>query len=70
MTFIRTILKPNMWIRQNYSSPTLTLMHMKLGPKIFTKISIPNNHPSGIKTGRNSKVLKMFKDEAGGNQIV
>ena len=28
-------------IRQNYSSPTLTLSHMKLRPKIFTKISTP-----------------------------
>ena len=30
----------------------------------------PTNHPSGIKTGTNSKVLGMFKDEAGGKQIV
>ena len=30
----------------------------------------PSNHPSGIKTGLNSKVLVMFKDEAGGKQIV
>ena len=65
---------------QNYSSPTLTLSHMKLRPKIYTKISTlrngfdtsdyPTNHPSGIKTGLNSKVLGMFKDEAGGKQIV
>ena len=27
--FITTILKSNMGIRQNYSSPTLTLSHMK-----------------------------------------
>ena len=38
MTFITTILKLNMGITQNYSSPTLTLSHMKLRPKIFTKI--------------------------------
>ena len=49
---------------------------------IFTKISTtdiekrfdtsdyPTNHPSGIKTGLNSKVLGMVKDEAGGKQIV
>ena len=55
---------------------------MKLKPKIFTKISTQTfekrfdtsdyqtNHPSGIKTGLNSKVLGMFKDEAGGKQIV
>ena len=30
----------------------------------------PTNHPSGIKTGLNSKVLGMFKDEAGGKKIV
>ena len=67
-----------MVIRQNYSSPTPTLSLMKLGPKIFTKISTPilrkrfdtsdypSNHSSGIKTGLNSKVHGMFKDEAGG----
>ena len=30
----------------------------------------PSNHPSVIKTGLNSKVLGMFKDEAGGKQSV
>ena len=71
-----------MEITPNYSSPTLTLWLMKLGPKIFTKISTPDiekrfdtsdypiNNLSGIKTGLNSKVLGMFKDEAGGKQIV
>ena len=55
---------------------------MKLRPKLFTKISTPDiekrfdtsdyptNHSSGIKTGLNSKVLRMFKVEAGGKQIV
>ena len=38
---ITTILKVNMRITQNYSSPTLTLSLMKLRPKIFTKISTP-----------------------------
>ena len=67
-----------MGMRQNYSSPTPTLSHMKLRPKLFTKISTPDiekrfdtsdyptNHPSGIKTRLNSKVLGMFKDEACG----
>ena len=41
MTFITTILNPNIGIRENYSSPTPTLSHIKLGPKIFTKISTP-----------------------------
>ena len=36
---ITTLLKLNIGITQNYSSPTLTLSHMKLTPKIFTKIS-------------------------------
>ena len=30
----------------------------------------PTSHPSGIKTGLNSKVLGMFKDDGGGKQIV
>ena len=34
-------IKPSMRIRQNYSSPTPTLSHMKLRPTIFTKISTP-----------------------------
>ena len=38
--------------------------------KRFDTSDYPNNHPSGIKTGLNSKVLEMFKDEAGGKQIV
>ena len=36
----------------------------------FDTSDYPTNHPSGIKTGLNSKVLGMFKDEAGGKQIV
>ena len=71
-----------MGITPNYSSPTLTLSLMKLGPKTFYKDINPDiekrfdtsdyltNHPSGIKTGLNSKVLGIFKDEAGGKQIV
>ena len=53
---------------------------MKLGPKSpnfnpdiekrFDTSDYPTNHPSGIKTGLNSKVLGMFKDEAGGKRIV
>ena len=38
--------------------------------KRFDTSYYPTNHPSGIKTGFNSKVLGMFKDEAGGKQIV
>ena len=38
--------------------------------KRFDACHYPTNHPSEIKTGVNSKVLGMFKDEAGGKQIV
>ena len=38
--------------------------------KRFDTSDYLTNHPSGIKTGVNSKVLEMFKDEAGGKQIV
>ena len=38
--------------------------------KRFDSSDYPSNNPSGIKTGLNSKVLGMFKDEAGGGQIV
>ena len=79
MTFITTILKPSMGIRQNYSSPTLTYeistkdCYKDINPEIekwFDTSDYPSNHPPGIKTGLNSKVLGMFKDEAGGKQIV
>ena len=32
-------------------------------------LEYPENHPSGIKTGVNKKVIGMFKDEARGKQI-
>ena len=38
--------------------------------KGFDTSNYPTNHPSEIKTGLNSKVLEMFKDKAGGKQIV
>ena len=38
--------------------------------KRFDTSDYLTNHLSGIKTGLNSKVLGMFKDEAGGKQIV
>ena len=38
--------------------------------KRFNNSDCPSNHRSGIKIGRNSKVLEMFRDEAGGKQIV
>ena len=38
--------------------------------KQFDTSDYPINHPSGIKTGLNSKVLGLFKDEAGGKPVV
>ena len=38
--------------------------------KRFDTGDYPTNHPSGMKTGLNSEVLGMLKDEAGGKQIV
>ena len=38
--------------------------------KRFDTSDYQTNHPSGIKTGLNSKVLGMIKYEAGGKQIV
>ena len=38
--------------------------------KRFDTSDYQTNHPSGIKSGLNSKVLGMFKDKAGGKQIV
>jgi len=35
----------------------------------FDTSEYPNDHPSGIKSGVNKKVIVMFKDEAGGKQI-
>ena len=78
MTFITTILRLNMEITQNDYSPTLTLLHIKLRSKFlqryqpryiekwFDTSNYPTSHPSGIKIRLNSKVLGMFKDEAGG----
>ena len=40
-----------------------------LVPTQFDTSGYPKNHPSGIPTGMNKKVLSMFKDEAGGKQI-
>ena len=37
--------------------------------KKFDTLDIPPDHPSGIKTGINKKVIGMFKDEEAGKQI-
>ena len=49
------------------------IVYIDINPDIekrFDTSDYSTNHPSGIKTGLNSKVLGMFKDEAGGKQIV
>ena len=80
MSFVTTILKLNIGITQNYSSPTQTLafenktkdFYKDINPNIeerFDTSDYATNHPSEIKTGLNSKVLGMFKDEACGKQI-
>ncbi|XP_072041146.1 uncharacterized protein [Amphiura filiformis] len=38
--------------------------------RYFDTSNYPADHPSGIPTGKNKKVPGMFKDEAGGKQIV
>ena len=38
--------------------------------KRFDSNDYPTNHSFGIKTGLNSKVVSMFKDESGGKQIL
>ena len=48
-------------------------MYKDINPDIeerFDSSEYPTNHPSGIKTGLNSKMLGMFKDEDCGKQIV
>ena len=37
---------------------------------MFGTSNYPKDHPSGIETGVNKKVIGMFKDEAGGKQII
>ena len=71
-----------MWIRQkllftdtdslSYEMRTKDL-YKDINPDIekrFGTSDYPTNHPSGIKTGLNSKVLGKFKDDGGGKQIV
>ena len=38
--------------------------------KRFDTSDYPTNHPSGIRTGLNSKVLGMFKGEDGGSRLL
>ena len=37
---------------------------------MFDSSNYPKNHPLGIETGVNKKIIGMFKDEAGGKQII
>src|SRR5258708_23695471 len=38
--------------------------------RLFDTSEFPKDHPSGLKTGVNKKVIGMFKDEASGKQIL
>ena len=69
-------IKTKYGIMPNYSSPTLTLayeirtkdFYKNINPdmaKRFDTSDYPTNHPSGIKTELNSKVLGMFKEVVG-----
>ena len=82
MTFITTILRLDIGITQNLLLTDIDSLAYEITTKEFYKdmnsdiekrfdtSDYPTNHPSGIKTGLNSKVLGMFKDEACGKQIV
>ena len=71
-----------MGIRQNYSSPTPTLSHVKLQPKIFYKdinpdiekrfdtSDQPTNHLSGIKTELNGKVSRILRMTLVGSRLL
>ena len=48
------------------------IFYKDIKPDILTKFDTsdyPPNHPSGIPTGVNKKVIGMFKDEVAGNKI-
>lgn len=48
-------------------------LYKDIDPDVICKFdtsNYPKDHPSGIETGVNKKVIGMFKDEAGGKQIV
>ena len=80
--FQYNFIKPNMGIRQKLLFTETDSLAYEIKTKDFYKDIIPDieklfdiseyptNHPSGSKTGFNSKVLDMFKNEAGGKQIV
>ena len=79
MTFITTILRLNLWITQkllfNYTDSLAYEIKTKdcykdIIEKRFNTSDYLINHPSGSKTGLNSKVFGIFKDESGGKQIV
>ena len=77
MTFITTILsKAKLLFTDTYSLAyeiKTKDFYKDINPDIekrFDTCDYSTNHPSGMKTGLNSKVIGMFKDEAGGKQIV
>ena len=81
MIFITIISKQSMDPRQNYCLKNTDSFVYGIETKDFYKdISIdvnskfdtsnfPEDHPTGIKSGINKKVVGLFKDEAGGEII-
>ena len=82
MTFITTILKTKYGDNAKLLFTDTDSVAYEIKTKDFFKDINPDieerfgtsdystNHPSGIKTGLNSKVLGMFKEEASGRQII
>ena len=79
MTFIITILRPNKAKLLFTDTDSLAYeiktkdFYKNINPDIWKRFETsdyPTNHPSGIKTGLNSKMLGMFKEKAGGKRIV
>ena len=78
--FITTILRLNMGIKLLFPDTDSLAYEIKTKDfykdnktdieKRFDTSDYSTKHPSGIKTRLNSKVLGMFKDKAGGEQIV
>ncbi|WAR05778.1 hypothetical protein MAR_021147 [Mya arenaria] len=58
-------IKPN-YILDAYGSSGAKLLFTDTDKQLFDTSNFPADHPSGIKSGVNKKVVGMFKDECGG----
>ena len=71
LTLVTTRLVIHMELKQDLIVKCLECLRMKKNiEKRFDTSDYSTSHPYGIKTRLNSKVLGMFKDEAGVRQIV